>query len=138
MRYTESLLSLLPSLFLPLVAADCWSEKGPQADHSRGLDLLYSATVTMSGQFRSGQTKIGCIDDYALGNHYYLTVKKKNGGAQAAAEYLYRGLQQQISACREGGHLWDYDWEFNVDTLVGVCIDPDWLNSHPETVPSLS
>lgn len=112
MRYTQTILSLLPSLVFPLVAADCWSDKGPQADQARGLHLLYPATVLMSGQFRSGQTKFACIDDWDHSVHYYLTVKTSGGDEQVTADFIHRGLHREMAGCRRGGHSWDGHFEF--------------------------
>lgn len=112
MRYTQTFLSLLPSLLFPLVTAECWSESGPQADQSHGLQILYQVTTLMSGQFREGQTKFACIDDYGSSTHYYLTVKNLRGEEQLTADYIFTNLRKEMAGCRRGGHSVDGNYEF--------------------------
>jgi hypothetical protein len=44
-------------------------------------------------------------------------------------------------SCKVGLRFEMFFWLMHarsVDTLPGVCIDGNWLNGHPETIPGLS
>ncbi|KAF2123229.1 hypothetical protein BDV96DRAFT_639769 [Lophiotrema nucula] len=133
----QKVFTTIPVL-LGLAAADCWSDSGVRADNTHvGLSNIDAIAAEMQGYFVDEQTKIGCIDDYASGNHFYITVKKSNGQGSIDASVISNGLKKEMGGCTRGGHSWDGDWEYNVDTLAGTCVDPNYINQHKGSIPNL-